>query len=340
MSLYQHSCGDPACSDQISTLTRELEEARRELGLLHDNLASVDRELLDTREALASARAAEERSRLAAEAAQAREDKAIMDRDSARAECAWRGEEIARLSRRMAMMKAGYDFEKNGFTTIEYQQLWWSSFAAQWEAIGLHLAVVERWHEDANVHWPKTIRERDSTVKQALPFVRRVHRRLPKCQGAMWAVGVSTDQLVGVAVVGHPARELMEDNTLGVLRVAVIPGNPNACSMLYGACSRAAKAMGADNLVTYTHLDEYGASLKASNWIEGGETDGGEWIRPNQPQRQNSLAIDPLPKRRWWAPWSKRVQQENIHPNGFCTRGERRCEWCRVEAERREAEGL
>jgi len=62
--------------------------------------------------------------------------------------------------------------------------------------------------------------------------------------------------------------------------------------------------MGADNLVTYTHLAEHGTSLRASGWVEGGETDGGEHDRPS---RQRALAIDPLPKRRWWAPWSARV---------------------------------
>lgn len=161
-----------------------------------------------------------------------------------------------------------------------------------------------------------SLRLRPWTVKQALPFVRRVHRRLKRVQGALWAVSVRLgDDVVGCAVVGHPARELMHDDaTLAVLRVAVLEGHRNACSMLYGACSRAARAMGADNLVTYTHADEHGASLKASGWIEGGLTDGGEWGRD---ARQRPLAIDPLPKRRWWAPWSARVSRtESEAPHG------------------------
>lgn len=153
-----------------------------------------------------------------------------------------------------------------------------------------------------------SLRLRPWTVKQALPFVRRVHRRLRKVQGALWAVSVRVgDDVVGCALVGHPARAQMEDHAvLAVLRVAVIEGHPNACSMLYGACSRAVKAMGADDLVTYTHLDEQGASLKAAGWIEGGETDGGEWSRDS---RQRELAIDSDPKRRWFAPWGKRAQE-------------------------------
>jgi hypothetical protein len=147
------------------------------------------------------------------------------------------------------------------------------------------------------------LRVRPCTVKRALPFIRRVHRRLPKVQGAMWAVGAwQEDELIGVAIVGNPARELMAD-TLAVLRVAVIEGHRNGCSILYGACSRAAKAMGAENMVTYTHGDEHGTSLKAAGWIDGGLTDGGEWDRPGRPRQ---LVLDPEQKRRWWAPWSQR----------------------------------
>lgn len=148
------------------------------------------------------------------------------------------------------------------------------------------------------------LRLRPCTVKRALPFVALVHRRLPKVQGAMWAVGAwAHGELVGVALVGSPARELNAD-TLAVLRVAVIGGHRNACSLLYGACARAGKAMGAENMVTYTHGDESGVSLKAAGWVDGGLTDGGEWSRPG---RARQLALDPEPKRRWWAAWSKRA---------------------------------
>jgi hypothetical protein len=79
------------------------------------------------------------------------------------------------------------------------------------------------------------LRVRPYTVKAALPFVRLVHRRLPKIQGAMWAVSlVDGPEVVGVALVGWPARMLNGD-TLSVLRVAVMEGHKNGCSMLYGA---------------------------------------------------------------------------------------------------------
>jgi hypothetical protein len=152
---------------------------------------------------------------------------------------------------------------------------------------------------------PVSLRLRPMTVKEAKRLNGEIHRRLKKVQGAMWAVSVrAANDVVGVALVGSPARVWNED-TLAVLRVAVLEDNRNACSMLYGACSRAARAMGADNLVTYTHGDEHGSSLKAANWIRQGITEGGEWDRED---RQRELAVDPLPKWRWLAPWSERLR--------------------------------
>lgn len=150
------------------------------------------------------------------------------------------------------------------------------------------------------------LRLRPVTVKRAVPFCARVHRRLPKVQGAMWGVSVwAAGEMVGVALVGHPARALMPD-TLAILRVAVIEGHRNACSMLYGSCSRMAHATGIENLVTYTHGDEHGTSLKAAGWTYGGLTEGGDW---DCPSRQRQLPIDAEPKHRWWAPWSLRARK-------------------------------
>lgn len=148
---------------------------------------------------------------------------------------------------------------------------------------------------------------RPCTVKQARRYVAAEHRRLKDLQGAMWAAGVRRgEELVGVAVVGNPARELMVDHVLAVLRVAVREGEPNACSMLYGACSKAARAMGASDLVTYTHLDEPGTSLRAAGWVDAGVTDGGEWDRPSRPRQ---AALFPDPKHRWLAPWGRRAKE-------------------------------
>jgi hypothetical protein len=157
-------------------------------------------------------------------------------------------------------------------------------------------------------------------TKYAEEWMRRVHRRLPDLTGSMWCIGLWVgDEMRGLAAVGRPnarkadalARQRLA--ILSVLRVAVIEGTKNGCSALYGACSRAAQGMGADGLNTYIHNDELGTSLKAANWIEDGETDGGEWDREGG-GRQRMLVVDPNPKRRWWAPWSKAVQPKKEAP--------------------------
>ena len=51
----------------------------------------------------------------------------------------------------------------------------------------------------------------------------------------------------------------------------------NACSMLYGACVRVAKAMGYKKVITYTLESENGASLKASNFKNDGIAGGVMW---------------------------------------------------------------
>ena len=145
-------------------------------------------------------------------------------------------------------------------------------------------------------------------VKYAAAWVKTVHRRLPDMAGAMWCVGLwDGPKMLGLAVVGRPSRMLdvparSRIHTQIVQRVAVVEGVPNGCSMLYGSCSRSGKAMGLDDMVTYIHLDEPGTSLKASGWVKGGETDGGEWTRPS---RKRKKAEDPESKIRWWAPWGK-----------------------------------
>jgi hypothetical protein len=162
------------------------------------------------------------------------------------------------------------------------------------------------------------LRLRPYPIKRALPFVRAVHRRLPALQGGMWSVAIQGgDEVRGVAVVGRPnARMLDNGRRLQVLRVAVIVGTPNGCSMLYGACSRAARSMGSTDLFTYIHDDETGVSLKAAGWIEDVEFEsgGGEWSRPS---RQREATTEPGKKRRFWAPWSEWLKKQSGDNEGM-----------------------
>ncbi len=107
------------------------------------------------------------------------------------------------------------------------------------------------------------------TRDQAMEFVTRVHRHHGRPVGYRFAVGVARDggELCGVAMAGRPvARAYDPGQTFEVTRVAT-DGTRNACSMLYGACWRAARAMGYVHGVTYTQTDECGASLRAAGWI-------------------------------------------------------------------------
>jgi hypothetical protein len=146
-------------------------------------------------------------------------------------------------------------------------------------------------------------------VAPAKAHVLATHRRLPRLAGAMWAVGCfAGKRLVGVAVIGRPNARVAD--TLGrlqVLRVAVEEGNRNACSMLYGACARAARAMGCVDLWTFIHEDETGVSLVAAGWIRDGfVSKGGEW---NRRSRRRLKARESGAKQRWCAPWSAMLQK-------------------------------
>jgi hypothetical protein len=82
----------------------------------------------------------------------------------------------------------------------------------------------------------------------------------------------------GVCIVGRPvSRHLDNGMTLEVTRLAS-DGCPNACSCLYGAAWRAAKALGYTKLITYILDTESGTSLKASGWKLLGKRGGGVGI--------------------------------------------------------------
>ena len=105
------------------------------------------------------------------------------------------------------------------------------------------------------------------TLKAAKEFVAQHHRHNKPPVGHKFSIGVAVaGQLVGVAVAGRPVARALDDGfTLEVTRTCT-DGTRNVNSMLYGAVTRAAKAMGYKRLVTYTQADETGASLRAAGW--------------------------------------------------------------------------
>jgi hypothetical protein len=108
-------------------------------------------------------------------------------------------------------------------------------------------------------------------------------------------------------MVGVPkARHLMDGKTLEVTRTCIRDGIKDANSMLYGACARAAAALGWYQLITYTLPSESGSSLKAAGWKMDEGTFGGN-VKQWQNSRNHRLAVDMFghqripdgPKLRW-----------------------------------------
>lgn len=124
------------------------------------------------------------------------------------------------------------------------------------------------------------------TLRAANDIITAHHRHHKKVQGAKFAIGLTDgSEIVGVATVGRPvARMLDNGRTAEVTRVCVLNGHQNACSMLYGACWRAARAMGYKRLITYILASETGTSLKASGYKELGVAGGGSWSRSSRPR--------------------------------------------------------
>lgn len=138
------------------------------------------------------------------------------------------------------------------------------------------------------------------TLREARAFVDQHHRHHRSPQGGIFAVAVSDQagSVRGVAIVGRPvARNASDGWTAEVTRVAT-DGTRNACSMLYGAAWRAAKAMGYRRIITYTLKDEPGTSLRAAGWTVIGETKGGSWDRKTRPR----IDTHPLQEKLCWTP--------------------------------------
>jgi hypothetical protein len=121
----------------------------------------------------------------------------------------------------------------------------------------------------------------------ACAFVSMWHRHHKPPQGQIFAVGAATDDKVlrGVAIVGRPVARLLDNGqTLEVTRVAT-DGTHNVNSLLYGACWRAARALGYTRLITYTQAGETGASLRATGWhVVAERPPHPGWDRPNRPR--------------------------------------------------------
>ncbi|MER5649709.1 XF1762 family protein [Streptosporangium sp. NPDC002524] len=128
------------------------------------------------------------------------------------------------------------------------------------------------------------------TFAQARDFVADWHRHHRPPPGHKYSLGVASGEvLVGAAIVGRPvARHLNDGATLEVTRVAT-DGTAHACSMLYGAAWRAAKALGWRRMITYNQDGESGASLRAAGWrVLAERPPRPGWSCPSRPRTTTS----------------------------------------------------
>lgn len=127
------------------------------------------------------------------------------------------------------------------------------------------------------------------TLRAANAYVAERHRHHRPVRGCLFCMS-ATDAggIISAAIVGRPvARRLHDGLTAEVTRVCT-DGTRNACSALYGAAWRAARAIGYRRLVTYTLPEEGGASLRGAGFTLIGEAGGGSWSRANRPREDKA----------------------------------------------------
>lgn len=138
------------------------------------------------------------------------------------------------------------------------------------------------------------------SLAQANEHVAAWHRHNRPVVGHKFSVGAADAEgvLRAVAIVGRPvARKQDDGRTLEVNRVAS-DGTANANSLLYGACARAAFALGYLRLITYTQADELGASLRAANFrLIAQRPPNRGWSMPSRPRADIGSAG--VPRQLW-----------------------------------------
>lgn len=134
-------------------------------------------------------------------------------------------------------------------------------------------------------------------LDEANAYVARVHRHSKPVRGQKFSVAVAVRHgLRGVGIAGRPiARALQDGTTIEIYRVCT-DGARNACSRLYGACCRAAQALGYALAITYTLASESGASLRAAGFRPVADVKDRQWDCPSRPRAERDLVGD---KVRW-----------------------------------------
>lgn len=154
------------------------------------------------------------------------------------------------------------------------------------------------------------------TLPEANSLVAKWHRHHAPIPGGFgwFCVGAVVDRrIVGCAIAGRPTNRNNDDRqTVEVLRLAT-NGTGNTCSALLGACARAARAIGARRIITYTLTSESGTSLRAAGWkCEDADTGPSWWTNANTRTPAINRAHVGINKSRWGLVFRERVEHEPI----------------------------
>lgn len=150
-----------------------------------------------------------------------------------------------------------------------------------------------------------TLRIEPIELREARRFVAENHRHNDAPRGHRFSIGLwDGDRLVGVVIVGRPRSRIADDGLSVELYRVTTDGTRNACTMLYGAACRAAKAMGYRRAETFTTEEEPGTSLLAAGFRPDRVTQGrnAEWRYSGRDEQMPLLvpAKTPIgPKQKW-----------------------------------------
>lgn len=133
-------------------------------------------------------------------------------------------------------------------------------------------------------------------LSMANELVDKWHRHHDSNWAKKFCIGlVDGNKLVGAAICAKPVNQHVDQKMVIEVKRLVSDGTKNACSKLYAACARAAKAMGYWKIQTYILEKEPGTSLKAAGWQKVADVKGKPWTHRNG--RFNNFPS--TPKTRW-----------------------------------------
>ena len=142
------------------------------------------------------------------------------------------------------------------------------------------------------------------TLAQLNAYVSLHHRHHKPVQGHRFSLGLvdmgAGAVTVGACSVGRPVARMCDQYLTAEVTRLVTNGEPNACSMLYGAAAKVCKAMGFTKIQTYILASESGVSLRASGWVLEAETSGGDWNHSAK-NRGTRRTDQPMAAKQRWA---------------------------------------